>query len=153
MARHAHDLFERPGLTGRAFVSTRIAVASQSIQEILLPFPIAFLIGTLATDVVFAMTFQPVWSRVSLCLLCIGLALGIVCAACSFLSYRAPGRRRLVRIAWIRFPGIELAVLLSLVNLTLRVGDPAAAVSRTGLMLSTVVTTVLVVAAWTDVES
>jgi len=159
MAREAHDLLHRAGLTAdrtvgprRVIGSSRIAVAGQSIQDILLPFPIVFLIGTLATDMVFAMTDQPVWSRISLCLLCVGLALGIVCAVCSLLSYLSPERRRIVRFAWLQFPGIELAILLSLINLMLRVGDPAAAVSRTGLMLSTVVTTVLVVTAWTGGE-
>ncbi len=159
MAREARDLVRQTHLiAGDTLtpdppdVSSRMILAGQSIQESLLPFPIAFLIGTLATDMVFAMTGQSVWSRVSLCLLVIGLALGIVCAACSLVSHVAREGRGVLRFAWIQFPGIELAILLSLINLSLRVGDPAAAVSRTGLMLSTVVTTVLAVAAWTGGE-
>jgi uncharacterized membrane protein len=136
----------------RGLLAGKAIAAGQSIQELLLPFPIAFLIGTLATDVVFALTGQPVWSRVSLCLLCVGLAVGIVCVICGLANLAVPRRRREQRVAWIQFPGIELAVLLTIINVALRVGDPAAAVSRTGLMLSTVVTIVLVVAGWSGGE-
>lgn len=123
----------------------RVTVVGQSIQEILLPFPIAFLIGALATDVVYALTGQVVWSRISLCLLCVGLVVGMVCVICGLLNRAVPGKGGEQRL---QFSGIELAVILTVINVALRIGDPAAAVSRTGLMLSTVVTTVLVVAGW-----
>ena len=65
-------------------------VAGHPLHPMLIPFPIAFFVGTLVSDIVFAIDGDPFWARMSVYLICAGLvmaALGRLPAAGESVEY------------------------------------------------------------------
>lgn len=136
------------GRNAGAVAAGRTARAGRLIHRRLLPFPIALLVGTLIVDIAFAITGDPFWTRTSMYLLVAGLMLGAPLAAVGLFDFLAQPRMRESEVGRICLMGNLCAVVLSILNLLLRVGDPAAAVSRTGLMLSTLVSASFLLTSW-----
>jgi uncharacterized membrane protein len=137
MASNDHDV-----------VPSTAAIAGHPIHPMLVPFPIAFLVGALASDLVFWGTGDPFWARASVWLVCAGFVMGVVAAAAGLTDFLGDHRVRAHSIAWVHFGGNALAMLLTLWNGLQRLGDPTAAVLPTGLILSVIVVGILIVTGW-----
>ncbi len=114
----------------------------------LIPFPIAFFIGVLATDLGYWWTADPFWARGSLWLVGAGLATGLLAAVIGLVDFLTIGRAREHSTGWIHFLGNTTVLVLAFVSLRLRWSDPVAAVLPWGLSLSTLVGVILVVTGW-----
>src|SRR6185437_12803441 len=120
-------------------VRSTAAIRGHPIHPMLVPFPIAFLVGALATDLVFWGTGDAFWSRASW---------GLLAAAFGLTDFLTIPRARQGSTGWVHFLGNLLAVVLALVNVLLRLGDAAAAIVPGGLILSFVTVGILLVTGW-----
>src|SRR3954463_14393039 len=117
-------------------VASRAAIAGHPIHPLLVPFPIAFLVGALATDIAFTATADAFWARASLWLIGAGLAPGVLAAVAGLIDFLSIPRVRSLAAGWVHFIGNALAMLLGAWNLLLRLnGDAAAAIPSTGIVL------------------
>ena len=106
----------------------------------LVPLPTAFLIATLASDLLYWSTGATVWSYMSEWLLAAGLASGAFAAADTLIRYVALGGIRASKVCLIHVVGNVLALLLSLTNLVYRLNeDPRQAVVPAGITLTSIV--------------
>src|SRR6267142_2505584 len=98
------------------------------------------LIATLASDAIYANTLLFQWENFSIWLLTSGLvlaALGGVTLVLDILS------RRIARIDWVKFMGLAVAALLSLLNAFVHSRDAYTAVIPQGIVLSASVAVLL----------
>jgi uncharacterized membrane protein len=128
-------------------VRSTASIAGHPIHPMLVPFPIAFLVATLATDLVFWGTGDEFWARASVWLVGAGVVMGGLAAIFGLTDFLTIERARRP-VGWIHFLGNLLAVVLSLISLLLRVGNAAAAVLPGGLVLSFIVVGILLVTGW-----
>jgi uncharacterized membrane protein len=128
------------------------ALFGHPIHPMLIAFPLAFLVGVLATDLAFWGTADAFWARASLWLVGAGVVTGAVAAIFGLIDFFTIARAREHAMGWIHFLGNATALLLSLFNWLLRLDDPAAAVLPWGLVLSLVVAAILGVTGWAGGE-
>ena len=118
------------------------------IHPALVPYPLAFLFGTLVTDLVFWFTRDGFWAQMSFYLLAAGIATALLAALAGFTDFLGDRRIRALGHAWQHMIGNLAAVGVAVVNLILRLADPADAVMPTGLILSAAVALILSFTGW-----
>ncbi len=123
------------------------AIGRHPIHPMLIPLPIAALIGVVVTDLAALNTGDPFWARASYWLLLAGLVTGLAAAVPGAIDFLTLKRPRSLTAGWVHALGNVTAMGLTLVNLLLRDGD-AATVETTGLVLSVVVAALLGVTGW-----
>jgi uncharacterized membrane protein len=128
-------------------VSSTAAIKGHPIHPMLVPFPIAFLVGVLASDLMFAGTGDVFWARASIWLVGAGVVMGGLAAIFGLIDFLTIERVR-SPTGWTHFLGNLLVVVLSLVSLLLRRGDHAGAILPGGLILSFIVVGILLVTGW-----
>jgi uncharacterized membrane protein len=129
-------------------VPSTASIMGHPIHPMLVPFPIAFLVGAFVSDLAFWGTADPFWARASMWLVGAGLVMGALAALAGLTDFLTIERVRSLSAAWMHFLGNAAALLLSLWNLLHRLGDPAAGVVPGGLVLSLVVVAILLVTGW-----
>ena len=129
-------------------IESTAAVLHHPIHPMLIPFPIAFLAGTLATDLAFRATDNPFWAEASFWLLLAGIVTGLVAAAPGIVDDLSIDRVRRLPGAHVHAAGNGLAILIAIVNVSLRWSDPVAGVQGWGLALSLVTVALLGVTGW-----
>lgn len=127
---------------------SRAAIGGHPLHPMVVPFPIAFLVGALAADIVFSATSDPFWARAAFWLLAAGIVMGAVAALLGLVDFLSIPRVRSLAIAWVHFLGNGAAVLLAIWNIALRWSDPAAAPTRLAIALSVIVVAILLVTGW-----
>jgi uncharacterized membrane protein len=100
------------------------------------------LIATFVSDFLYWQTLLFQWDNVSEWLLAAGLILAGLGAIAFALDLVL---RRVWKIAWLRFAGLALAALLSILNAFVHSRDAYTAVVPEGIILSAVVTVILIV--------
>src|SRR4051812_15706498 len=106
------------------------------IHPMLVPFPIAFFIGTLLADLAFLKTGDAFWARAAFWLLAAGLAGAALAALAGLTDFLGDRRIRGLSDAWMHMRGNVTAVAIEAVNLVLRLHDPSAAIASPGVYLS-----------------
>jgi uncharacterized membrane protein len=124
-------------------------VAGHPIHPMLIPFPIAFFVGTLATDIVLAATRDPFWARMSFYLICAGLVMAALAAVAGLTDFLSDRLLRTAGTALHHMLGNVAVVVLEIVSLIVRVGPhhPANALPW-GLIISIVVSLLLLYTGW-----
>ena len=100
------------------------------------------LIATFVSDVLYWQTLLFQWNNVSEWLLAAGLVLAAFAAVAFIIDLAL---RRVWKIDWLRFAGLTIAVLLSLLNAFVHSRDAYTAVVPEGIILSGIVTLILIV--------
>ena len=119
-----------------------------SLYISLIPLPAAFMLATLASDILYCATAYPAWSEASEWLLGAALASGALAATDGLIRYVASGCIRPSRISWVHVIGNVLALLLSLSNLVYRLNeDRGHAVVPAGISLTAIVALLLIATA------
>lgn len=131
----------------RAVPSTA-AIAGHPIHPMIVPFPIAFLTGAFVSDIAFWLSNNAFWAQLSFWLILAGIVMGALAAIFGLVDFLTKAEIRSYSAAWVHFLGNGLAILISLVNLLLRIGDPTVVPLPLGLILSLVVTGILVITGW-----
>lgn len=127
--------------------NSKAAIFGHPLHPMIVPFPIAFLVGTLICDIVYAATGNPFWAEVAKWLLVPALVGGALAGALGLMDFTAIRRAREGWIGWAHMGGNLGVLLLSAINLWLRWNDPAGAES-TGMGLSVIVALLLVGTGW-----
>ena len=127
---------------------TTAKIAGHPIHPMLVPFPIAFCVGALVTDVAYSQTTNPMWANFSTWLLVGGLAMAALAAVAGLTDFLGSRQIRALRPAWLHMLLNVGAVLLSAFNLLVHFRDGAAGVVPTGLTISLIVTVLLVLSGW-----
>ena len=76
-------------------------IADHPLHPMIVPFPIAFFVSTLATDLVFLRTANPGWAQASMWLLGAGLAMSLLAAVLGLTDFLGERRVRRIREAWL----------------------------------------------------
>jgi len=129
-------------------VPSTASILGHPIHPMLVPFPIAFFIGALATDVAAWLSGDPFWARVSFWLIAGGVGMGVLAALAGLTDFLTIKRVRALNAARFHFLGNATVMVLSIISLTLRWGDPVAGLWPWGLVLSAAVTALLGVTGW-----
>lgn len=106
------------------------------IHPMLVPLPIAFFIGAFLADLAFLGFGRTFWANAAFWLLAAGLAGGALAAVAGLTDFMGDRRIRALRDAWLHMIGNVVVVGIELVNLLLRIGDPAGALPTPGVWLS-----------------
>ena len=131
-----------------AGITSSVAIAGHPIHPAIVLFPIAFLVGAAGTDIGYWLTRDPFWARASLWLIGVGFAAGILAAITGFSEFFKVKRVRERSAGWLHMGGNVAVMVLSLINLLLRQGNPAEPIVYTGLAISVVVATLLGITGW-----
>src|SRR5215213_3424873 len=123
-------------------------VAGHPIHPMLIPFPVAFLVATLVSDLIFLRTGNPGWATASLWLLGAALVMAALAAVAGLIDFLGDERIRDLSAAWHHMIGNVIAVLLSLWNWYRRYEGGDAAVIPTGLLISVIVVLILLYTGW-----
>src|SRR3954454_13716681 len=123
-------------------------VAGHPIHPMLIPFPVAFLVATLVSDLIFLRTGNPGWATGSLYLLGAALVMAALAALAGLIDFLGDERIRDLSAAWHHMIGNVVAVLLSLWNWYRRYEGGDAAVIPTGLLISLIVVLILLYTGW-----
>jgi uncharacterized membrane protein len=128
-------------------VTSTASIAGHPIHPMLVPFPIAFLVAGLVTDIAYWQRGDPFWAQASLWLVGAGMVSGLLAAVFGLIDFLTIKRAR-GATGWAHFLGNLLAVVLSLGSVLLRLPDPVAAVMPLGLAISAIVTVILLMTGW-----
>jgi uncharacterized membrane protein len=123
-------------------------IAGHPIHPMLVPFPIAFLVATFVSDLMFWRTGNPGWATASLWLLGAALIMAALAALAGLTDFLGEVRIRQLSTAWLHMIGNVVAVLLSVVNWYLRFDGGEAAVLPAGILISLLVVLILVYTGW-----
>ncbi|MES2136763.1 MAG: DUF2231 domain-containing protein [Pseudomonadota bacterium] len=122
-------------------------IGGHPIHPMLVPFPIAGFVGTLAADIIFIRNGEPGWATASHWLLGVGLGFAALAAVAGFTDFFGD---RLVRghSDVVKHMAANLTlVALEAANLLLRLGNPAF-IPSTGVYLSGIAVLILVYSGW-----
>src|SRR5215510_12187293 len=86
------------------------------IHPMLIPFPIAFVVATLACDVALWQTGNPAWVTAAIWLPGAGLVMAALAALARVTDFLGDARIRTIPAAWQHAVGNVIAVLISLFN-------------------------------------
>lgn len=124
-------------------------VAGHPLHPMVIPFPIAFFVSTLVTDLIYLQSGRPGFAEASVWLLGAGIAMALLAAVLGFVDFMGDRRIRSLREAWLHMVGNAIVVLLAAVNLYLRATQGAeTAIVPAGVILSAVVTVLLLFNGW-----
>ena len=123
-------------------------IAGHPIHPMLIPFPIACFVLTLACDLAFWRTSNDFWASASLWLLGIGLIMAALAAVMGLIDVMGDDQIRNLSDAWLHAGGNVVVVLIELYNWYSRYEHGATFVIPTGLILSLIVTLILLFTGW-----
>ena len=127
-----------------------LSVAGHPLHPMLVPFPIVFLVGTFACDVVFWWTGNPFWASVASWMLGAGLVTGALAAMAGLADFLGSARIRALKDAWHHFIGNAAVLVLAFVNFYVRLSAESVADSilPAGILLSAVIAGLLMYTGW-----
>ena len=123
-------------------------IAGHPLHPMLVPFPIAFFVGTLAADLAYLNNGDLFWFRASLWLVGAGVVMALVAALAGITDMLGDARIRALSILWVHFVGNLVAVLIEALNWYRRYDIGPDAVRPIGLYLSIAAVLILLVTGW-----
>ena len=123
------------------------AIGGHPIHPMLVPFPIVCFIGAFVTDVVYTRNGDAGWATASNWLLIFGLVTAALAAVAGLADFLGDDRIRRLGTAVKHMIANVTAVVLEVVNLVLRLRDPAF-IDSTGVYISGLVVLILLYSGW-----
>jgi uncharacterized membrane protein len=123
-------------------------IAGHPIHPMLVPFPIVCFVGTLITDITYAITADMQWANFSAWLLTVGLIVSIFVVIAGLVDALGDTRILRLRPAWIHVGGNVIALALAVLNEFVHSRDAYTSVVPEGLILSVLVVLILLVTGW-----
>ncbi len=129
------------------FPKSTARLAGHPIHPMLVPFPIAFLVGALLTDIGYVL-WGGMWAYASSWMIGAGIVSALLAALFGLIDFLGEPRIRKLRPARLHLIGNLTAVVLAIVNLLVHNRDGALAVLPWGIALSAVVVLLLLFNGW-----
>jgi len=124
-------------------------IAGHPIHPMLVLFPVAFLVSTLVTDIIYLATENSAWAIASIGLVGAGVVTALVAALAGFADFFGEPRVRQIRDAWRHMIGNLAAVVLAVISWWLRADIGAAeAIAPWGVTLSALIGVILLYTGW-----
>lgn len=123
-------------------------VSGHPLHPMFVPFPIAYLVGALLSDLTYFATSDPFWARMSLWLIGAGLVMGALAALFGLIDFYSRPAIRAHRIAWHHFIGNAAVLVLALINLVTRNDAFIDGVTPGGIALSLITVGILGYTGW-----
>lgn len=118
------------------------------IHPMIVPFPIAFLMSALLTDIAYWQTRLELWASISTWLIGLGLVTALFAAIAGFIDFGGSRAIRAIRKSWYHMAANLLAIVLSAANFAVHMREGEMAVLTSGIILSAVVAFLLAFSAW-----
>lgn len=125
-----------------------MSVAGHPLHPMLVNFPIAYLMGALASDLAFWWTGDAFWARMSLWLIGAGFTMGAVAALFGMLDFFLVREIRRHTSSWSHFLAGVMLLALAAANWWMRLDDPLERLLPWGLFLSGVTALAVSGAGW-----
>jgi uncharacterized membrane protein len=122
-------------------------IGGHPIHPMLVPFPIAFLVGTFICDLVFRANGNVFWATAAYWCLVAGLVGAAAAAVAGLIDFLGDRRIRLIKPAWWHMVGNVIAVVLSLLSFWLR-HRTVDGIYPSGLWISLIVVLILLFTGW-----
>ena len=119
------------------------SIRRHPIHPMLVPFPIACLVGTLLSDIAYSLTANVMWARFSTWLITIGVILGIVAAVAGAIDFVGNRMIRAQSAAWPHAIGNAVVLILAILNMLIHARDAWTSVVPWGLALSAIIVLIL----------
>ncbi|HEY8572803.1 DUF2231 domain-containing protein [Phenylobacterium sp.] len=124
-------------------------VGGHPLHPMIVPFPIAFFISALVTDIIYLANGREGFAEASMWLLGAGLASAALAAILGLIDFSGDRRVRAMKTAWAHMIANVMVVALEAVSFYLRAGgDFRDAVAPSGVTLSFVSVVILAVSGW-----
>lgn len=123
-------------------------IAGHPLHPMLVPFPIAFFVATLATDLIYRGTGRVGFADASMWLLGAGIAGALLAAILGLIDFLSEPRVRALRQAWLHLGGNLIVVVLQALNIALRASYPYPGVTVSQTALSALVVAILLFTGW-----
>ena len=125
-----------------------VSIAGHPIHPMLVPFPIAFFVATVACDLMFYRSVDTMWVTATVWLLGAGVIMALLAALAGFTDFLGDSRIRALSVAWWHLLGNLTLVLVEAFNWYRRYQFGPDAVLPTGLALSVIAVLILLVTGW-----
>jgi uncharacterized membrane protein len=129
-------------------VKSTASIAGHPIHPILVAFPIAFLIGLLASTIVYDVVKLPFWAYISKWLAMAGVVTMGFAAIFGIIDFVTISRARALTDGWVHFLGNVAALIIAIINTTLIWSNPILYAAPLGLVLSAITAGILLVTGW-----
>lgn len=129
-------------------VASTARIGAHPIHPMLVPIPIACFVGTLLTDITYAMTAEMTWSDFSAWLITIGVIVGWIAAIVGAVDFFASRAIRNLQAAVIHAVGNLVVLVIATFNMLVHTHDAWTSVVPWGLTLSVVTVLLLTVTGW-----
>jgi uncharacterized membrane protein len=123
-------------------------IAGHPIHPMLIPFPIAFFVGTFVADIAYWITGAVGWAEATVWLLGAGLIMAALAALAGLTDVLGDMQIRNLSDAWLHAGGNVVVVLIELYNWYSRYEYGGAAILPTGIVLSLIVVLILLFTGW-----
>lgn len=124
------------------------SIAGHPIHPMLIPFPIAFFVGTFACDLVYWQNGNQAFANATLWLLGAGLVMAALAAVMGLIDFLSDQQIRQLAPAWWHAGGNVVVVLIELFNWYSRYQQGPSFIISTGLLLSLAVVLILLFTGW-----
>ncbi|MBD1903988.1 DUF2231 domain-containing protein [Funiculus sociatus GB2-A5] len=133
-------------------VTSTVAIAAHPLHPLIVTFPITLLTTPAAADLAYWWTKDMFWAQVSIWLIGLGLASGIIAAITGMMDFLKIERVRKRSAGWAHMVLNVAALTLTIVNLIFRWGNTSGAILPLGLTLSIIVAVLLGLSGWYGAE-
>lgn len=130
------------------FPRSTASIGGHPIHPMLVPFPIAFLVGAFLADIGY-LKWGGMWAYAATWLIAAGIVSALLAAIFGFTDFVGEKRIRQLKVARYHMVGNLIVVALSVWNLLVHSQDGAIAVIPTGITLSAIVVVLLLINGWT----
>jgi uncharacterized membrane protein len=124
------------------------SIAGHPIHPMLIPFPIAFFVATLACDIGYWITGNATWTAVSVWLLGAGIIMAALAAVVGLTDVLGDQRIRALSDVWWHAAGNVIVVLIEIYNWWARFSEGTGAIVPKGFILSLVAVLILLFTGW-----
>jgi uncharacterized membrane protein len=123
-------------------------IGGHPIHPMLIPFPIATLVGAFVSDLLFLAYGDPGFADASKWLLGFGIGTGLLAAVFGLIDFMGNDRIRQLGHALQHMIANVAAIVISIINLAIRLGSDDSNVLSIGIYLSGVVVLLLIFSGW-----
>ena len=123
-------------------------IGGHPIHPMLIPFPIACLVGAFVTDLIFLVSGDRGFATASHWLIGFGIGTALLAAVFGLIDYMGDDRIRRLGHALQHMMANVAAVVVAVVNFAIRLDDPAGDVASMGVFLSLAVVLILAFSGW-----